>query len=139
MLTSAKPIEAICFGLPFSRPSSKYCSSGRRHDIGILLDRAGDAQVRQLRPLVGPVFNRSAQLRERQHRYVKLLRQRLPPTRDLRHLLDAPVAHVRRATQELQVIDNEQSNTVLSLQPMGPRAQSRDGECRRVVTWSRRC
>jgi hypothetical protein len=43
------------------------------HHVGVLLDRAGVAEVRQLRPLVGPLLDGAAELALLQHRHVELL------------------------------------------------------------------
>src|SRR5258707_15615475 len=40
------------------------------HHVGVLLDSAGVAEVRQLRPLVGLLLDRAAELAQRQHGHV---------------------------------------------------------------------
>src|ERR1051325_1343337 len=58
------------------------------HEIGILLDRTRLAKVGELRPVIArALLGAARQLRERQHRYVELFRDRLEAARDLRDLL----------------------------------------------------
>src|SRR5215813_3047632 len=61
-------------------------------DVGILLDRAGFAQVGELWPLVLALLDRARELRERQNRNVQLLGYAFQAARDLRQLLDAVLA-----------------------------------------------
>src|SRR4029078_656635 len=44
-------------------------------DVGVLLESARLAQVRQLRSMIGPRLRRARQLRERDDRYLEFLRQ----------------------------------------------------------------
>src|SRR5260370_29317737 len=58
------------------------------HDhVGVLLDRAGFAQVGELRALVVAVLDGTPQLPQRQHGNVELLGERLQSAGDLRALL----------------------------------------------------
>src|SRR5690606_34451755 len=60
----------------------------QEHDqIGILLERAGLAQVRELRPVVRALLGRTRELREREDRHRELLAERLQATADLADLL----------------------------------------------------
>ena len=61
-------------------------------DVGVLLDRAGFAQVGELRPLVLALLDRARELRQRQHRHVQLLGHRLQAAGDLRDLLHPVLA-----------------------------------------------
>src|SRR5215468_437827 len=61
-------------------------------DVGILLDRAGFAQIGELWPLVLALLDRARELRERQDRNVQLLGYAFQAARDLRQLLDAVLA-----------------------------------------------
>ena len=54
-----------------------FLAEDEHHDVGVLLDRAGFAQVRQLRALVVAAFDLTRQLRQRDDRHVQLLGQRL--------------------------------------------------------------
>src|SRR3546814_15329986 len=71
--------------------SSDVCSSdllaeNEQHDVGVLLDGAGFAQVRKLRALVLALLHLTRELRQRQHREVPLLGERLQAAGDLRDL-----------------------------------------------------
>jgi hypothetical protein len=59
------------------------------HEVGVLLDRAGLAQVRQHGALVRALLDAAVELRERDHGHLQLARQRLEAAGDLRDLLDA--------------------------------------------------
>src|SRR5712671_3260652 len=60
------------------------------HDhVGVLLDRAGFAQVGELRALVVAVLDGTRELRQRQHGNIELLGERLQAAGDLRDLLHA--------------------------------------------------
>jgi hypothetical protein len=67
------------------------------HHVGVLLDRAGIAEVRQLRPLVGPLLDGAAELAQRQHRARRALGERLQAARDLGEGLTAFCCHRGRA------------------------------------------
>ena len=109
------------------------------HDVGVLLDRARFAQVRQLRPLVLALLDRAAQLRQADHRHVELLGELLQAAADLRDFLDAVVvARPARALQQLEIIDDDHADTLLPLQPPGARAKRGDGQAGRVVNVERK-
>ena len=100
------------------------------HDnVGVLLDGARLAQVRELRPLVLAVLDRARELGQRDDRHVQLLGQRLeaggdlatPPARGCRSCRTVPV-------MQLQVVDDEQAEALLALEP--PRAGGRAGRSR---------
>ena len=58
------------------------------HDVGVLLDGARLAEVRELGTLrTAAHFGGAAQLRQRDHRHVQLLGDRLERTRNKGHLL----------------------------------------------------
>ena len=57
------------------------------HDVGVLLDRARFAQVRELRPLVGARLGVAVELRESDDRDLELLREQLERPGDLGDLL----------------------------------------------------
>ena len=103
-------------------------------DVGVLLDRARFAQVGELRPLVLALLDGAAELRQRQHRHVELLGQRLEAAGDLRDLLHAVLlARLARGAEELEVVDDQQAEPVRALQPAGAGAQRGDRQRRRVV------
>jgi len=88
------------------------------HHVGVLFDRAGFTQVRQLRALIVARFDLARQLRQRQDRNVELLGQRLEPRRDLGDLLHTTLAGaLARALQQLQVIDHQEIEAALTLKP----------------------
>src|SRR5215471_12080285 len=71
------------------RPFVDLGAVDEHHEVGVLLDRARLAQVGELRALVlrRALFRRARELRERHHRYIELLRERLERTRDETDLL----------------------------------------------------
>ena len=78
------------------------------HDqVGVLLDLAGLAEVRQERALVGASLDSARQLRDRDHGNVQLARQQLEAAADLPDLLDAAV-RARLGPHELQVVHDQQ-------------------------------
>ena len=58
-------------------------------DVGVLLDRARFAQVRELRPLVLALLDRAAELRQADDRHIEFLGELLQAAADLRNFLDA--------------------------------------------------
>ena len=69
------------------------------HEVGVLLDLAALAQVRQQRALVRALLGRAVELRDRDDRHLQLARQDLQPAAHLADLLDAAVgATGRRAS-----------------------------------------
>src|SRR4051812_46010496 len=66
-----------------------FLAEDEHHDVGVLLDRAGFAQIGQHRPLVLALLDGARQLRQRQDRHLQLLRYRLQPAGDLGYFLDA--------------------------------------------------
>ena len=78
------------------------------HHIGILLDRAGLAQIGELGALVLALLDGAGELGERQHRHVELLGDGLQAAGDLGDLLHAVLAaHARRAAHELDIVDDD--------------------------------
>ena len=78
-----------------------------RDDVGVLLDRAGLAQIREHRPLVGARLGPTVELRKCDHGNVELLGQTLEPAADLRNLLLAPLCRAVGAGQ-LEVVDDHE-------------------------------
>jgi hypothetical protein len=87
-----------------------------------------------VRPLVLALLDGAAELRQGEHRHVEFLGESLEAAGDLRHLLHAVVLAVSaRGREELEVVDDQQPQSVRALQPAGAGAQGRDRQCRRVV------
>src|SRR5258708_5523626 len=105
--------------------------------VGVLLERARLAQVRELGLLALAGLHCAGELGERHHRHVQLLGQRLQGARDLGDLL-LPVLLLVAPTHELEVIDHDQVEPVLRLHApgLGPRLQH--GESGRIVDVDRR-
>ncbi len=102
--------------------------------VGVLLDRARFPQVRELRPLVLALLDLAAELGESDDRNAELLGERLEAAADLRDLVDAVVvAAPPRALEELEIVDDDEADAALPLEPAGAGAERRDGEARRVV------
>ena len=145
MITSALPSTrspSASHSANFSRFASDrlahlviiFLAEHEQHDVGVLLDRAGFAQVRKLRPLVLAVLDLARQLRQRQDRNVELLGQRLQPRRDFGDLLDAVLAGAAaRALQKLHVVDHQQIESALALEPSRARRQLADRKAAGLV------
>ena len=89
------------------------------HQVGILLDGARFPQVGELRALAAATgFDRTVQLRKCDDRYVELLGDRLERPGNHGHLLfTVAVAVVCGGRHQLQVVDNNQLDIILSLEP----------------------
>src|SRR3546814_19266977 len=92
--------------------------------------------------LVLALLDRTAELRERQHRHIEILGQRLEPAADLGDFLHAIVAAAApRAREQLEIIDHHQPDHVI-VPPLEPpqRSEERRGgkECVRTsrYRWS---
>ena len=102
-------------------------------DVGVLLDGARLAQVRQHGPLVAAGLEVPAELRQRHDRRLELAGQDLEATRDLRYLHLA-VLGVRAAAHELQVVDHDEAEAAEpAAQPPGLGPYLGDGHVRVVV------
>src|SRR5262249_11176133 len=111
-----------------------FLAEQEQHDVGVLLDRAGFAQVRELRALVIPVLDLARELREREDRHLELLGERLETCGDLGHLLHAALGGAsRRALQELQIVDHQAIEAALALQASRARGELRDRETTGLV------
>src|SRR3546814_18662542 len=102
--------------------SSDVCSSDL---VGVLLDRARFTKVGKLRTFVLAAFDRTAELRQRHHRHMKFLRQRLQTTRNFRTFLHAVVAALRRTLEQLAIVDDDEADPVTTLPT--PRADAQSG------------
>jgi hypothetical protein len=87
-------------------------------EVGVLLDRAGLAQVGEHGALVGARLDAAVELRERDDRALQLAGEDLQPARHLADRLDA-VLDARVGPQQLQVVDDDQPEAVLLVQPAG--------------------
>ena len=78
MITSALPCDLLHLGLPLEVLLGAglgllvlqviFLAVDEQHDVGVLLDRAGFAQVGELRPLVVAVLDLAGELRQRDDR-----------------------------------------------------------------------
>src|SRR5712691_13483106 len=98
------------------------------HDVRVLLEAAALPKVRELRPLLRAGFGRARELAERDHGHAQLLGQALERPAARRDFL-LSVRHSTRARHELQVVDDDEGEAVLRLQPAALRAhlQGREG------------
>src|SRR6516162_2897550 len=111
-----------------------FLAEHKEHDVGVLLDRARLAQVGELRPFVIAVLDLARELRERQDRHVELLGERLEARGDLGHFLHTALHGAPgRALQQLDVIDHEEVETLLSLKAPGAGGKLRDGQSASLV------
>ncbi len=105
-------------------------------DVGVLLDRARFAQIRQLRALVLALLDRAAELRQRHHRHVHVLGQGLEASADLGDFLHAAIAgRLGRPGQQLEIVDHHQPDLVIvaPLQPAHAGVQCADRQAGGVV------
>ena len=72
-------------------------------------------KVGQLRPLVLALFDRTAELREADHRHVQLLGELLQAAADFGDFLDAVFVGVAaRSLQQLQIVDDDDPDVLLA-------------------------
>ncbi len=139
MMISALPWTAAisnCHLVYSSAPGARllvaqiiFFAKHEHHDVGVLLDRTGFAQVGKLRTLVVTVFDLPRQLGQRQDGHVELLGECLEAGRDLGHFLHAAFHGAPgRALQKLNVIDDEEIEPLLPLQTTRAGGELRDGE-----------
>ncbi len=104
------------------------------HDhIGVLLQGAGLAQVRELWPMVfAPLLRRPGELGKRHHGHVQLLGQFLEGAGDVGNLQVA-VLMLAAAPHQLQVIDDDEIEAVLLCQASRFGAHFQDRDARRVI------
>src|ERR1700676_5333561 len=104
-----------------------FLAEHEHHHVGVLLDRAGFTQVRQLRALVVAALDLTRQLRQRDDGNVQFLGERLQAGGDLRDFLHAVViAALSRALQQLNIVDHDEVETLLPLQPARARGELRN-------------
>ena len=77
-------------------------------EVGVLLEAAGLAEIREDRPLVVALLDGARQLREREDRHLEVAREHLELARDRRDLLDA-VLDRRAGRHQLEVVDDDQA------------------------------
>ena len=91
--------------------------------VGVLLYGTTFPEIRQPRPVVLPVLRGAIHLGQRDHRDLEFARQELEAAADLGDLLLARIAAVVRL-DELKVVDDDELDVVLSLQPAGVRGDA---------------
>src|SRR6266853_116665 len=126
-------------GLGVDRAVVELLAIDETDDVGVLLDGARFAQVRELRPavLAAALLRRARQLRQRHDRDVELLGQRLERARNVGNLLLA-VLRIAGTLHQLQVIDDHEADVVLRLEAAGFGAHGEGCERGRVVDPDRR-
>ena len=106
-----------------------FLAEDEDHHVGVLLDRAGFTQVRELRPLVVAAFDLPRELRQGEHGHIQLLGQRLQLGGNFGDFLHPVFGRApRRALQKLNIIDDEKIQSALALQPPRAGRQLRDRE-----------
>src|SRR6185437_11342484 len=110
-----------------------FLAIDKHHDVGVLLDRAGFAQIRELRALVVALLDRAGKLRQAEDRHIKLLGQRLQAGGDLGDFLHAAVAARFGAGEQLQIIDDQQIEPTLALQAARARHELGDRDAAGLV------
>ena len=126
-------IVALDRALGLARSDVVILAEHEQDDVGILLDRSRFAKVGEHRALVLTLFDRAAELRQRQHRHVQLFGQRLQAATDLGNLVDPVVLRPARSLEQLEVIDHDQPDIVTALQTPSARAQRGDRQRRGIV------
>ena len=97
------------------------------HNVGILLECAGLAQVRKLRTMIGSRLGSAAQLRQHEHRHIQLLGEPFKRSRD-RAELQGAVLETAAPAHQLDIVDDQQAQAVFCLQPARFRAHLEDAE-----------
>jgi len=98
-----------------------------------LLDRSTLSQVRQLRALVLALLDRARKLGGGNHRHVHLAGDVLEVARDKADLLHAVVGEADAGVHKLQVVNKDQVEAVLAVEPPALGAHLKRGERRRIV------
>ena len=88
----------------------------QHHDVCVLLDRAGLAQVAHHRALVRALLGTTVELGERDDRDVELLGEQLDLPGELRDL-DLAGLDLLAAGHQLEVVDHDQPQVVALLEP----------------------
>ena len=96
-------------------------------EVRILLDRAGFTEIRHHRALVLALLQAPVELRARHHRHHQLLGERLQRAGDLGDLRRAVLARARNV-HELEVVDHDETEPVLALEPAAAGAQLGRGQ-----------
>ena len=111
-----------------------FLAVDEQHDVGVLFDGTGFAQVGELGPLVVALLHGTAELGQGEHRHLQFLGQCLQAAGDLGDFLHAVLAAVAPgALQQLEIVDHDHADIVLPLQPPGAGAERSNGQRRRVV------
>ncbi len=85
-------------------------------------------------PLVLAVLDRAAELRQREHRHAEFLGQRLQAAGDLADLLHPVlVRRLGRALEQLEIVDHDDADPLLPLEPPGAGPERGDRQRRRIV------
>ncbi len=115
----------------------RLCTGVRAQDAGVLGEAAGLTQVGHRRLLVLPLLRTTVQLRQRDDRDADLLREELERTGELGDLLLSRLDLLARR-HELQVVDDDELEVVLLLEPPALGADLGERHVRRVVDEHRR-
>src|SRR5438876_5860430 len=122
-----QPLEALV-GLEVDRSVVELLTINEADDVGVLLDGAGFAQVRQLGPpmLATALLRRARQLRQGEHRDIQLFGERLERPGNKGDLLLAAL-RIAGPLHHLQVIDDHHADVVLGLEAarLGARGEPR--------------
>ena len=115
MMTSAMAVGSAAVGRV---ARDHVLAVDEEHQIGVLLDAAGLAQVRQAR-LPFALLDLAVELRDGDDRDLEILGQRLEAPRDVGDLLLAVVVAADRgaAARELEVVDDDQAQRRLGGRP----------------------
>ncbi len=92
------------------------------------------AEIRELRVLVLALLDLARELRQGNDGDVEFLGQRLQRRRDLGDFLHAVLGRASRgADEELDIVDDQQVEAALALEPAGAGSKLRDGETAGLV------
>ena len=124
--------HAFDVGIALALLPVHFFAEDEEHDIGVLLERARLAQVRELRPVIAAGFWRAAELAEREDRHPELLGENLQRPGNRRQFL-LPVLEPPAPLHELEVVDDQHVESVLELEPPRLGTHLEDADRRRVV------
>ena len=101
-------------------------------DVGVLLDSAGVAQVRQNRTLIASLCAGTGELRQSHQRNIQLLGDALEVAGDFADLV-LPVFHMPVRAHQLQVVHHDEIKPVFHLEAAASGAQLRRRNAGRIV------
>ncbi len=103
------------------------------HNVSVLLDGSGFAEVGEFRDLILTRFDASRKLRERHNRDIEFAGELFEAAGNFRDFLDAVVAAARTPFHQLEVVDDYHPEIVLGLEATRHRAHFHNIERARII------